>query len=105
MIRRPPRSTLFPYTTLFRSGQRGAAQDPGGLGRPGVLGLRTQPLLRPDDQPAALGCSGGDRSELVGAQYFGLGRGGRLVDAQTDEGEVWQARYAAGVRVSLGRER
>ena len=21
MIRRPPRSTLFPYTTLFRSGQ------------------------------------------------------------------------------------
>src|SRR5688572_32690793 len=23
MIRRPPRSTLFPYTTLFRSQQRG----------------------------------------------------------------------------------
>src|SRR5260221_2087516 len=23
MIRRPPRSTLFPYTTLFRSGQSG----------------------------------------------------------------------------------
>src|SRR2546422_7714672 len=23
MIRRPPRSTLFPYTTLFRSGPRG----------------------------------------------------------------------------------
>src|SRR2546422_11184601 len=28
MIRRPPRSTLFPYTTLFRSGL------PGGRGRP-----------------------------------------------------------------------
>src|SRR5258705_4601067 len=29
MIRRPPRSTLFPYTTLFRSGLYGvdAAQD------------------------------------------------------------------------------
>src|SRR3990172_5238246 len=29
MIRRPPRSTLFPYTTLFRSHTRGrrAAQD------------------------------------------------------------------------------
>src|SRR3989442_10362703 len=30
MIRRPPRSTLFPYTTLFRSGHvgvTGAAQD------------------------------------------------------------------------------
>src|SRR2546421_13116937 len=25
MIRRPPRSTLFPYTTLFRSQRRGAA--------------------------------------------------------------------------------
>src|SRR5690349_25010948 len=26
MIRRPPRSTLFPYTTLFRSGGRVAGQ-------------------------------------------------------------------------------
>src|SRR2546427_7383001 len=25
MIRRPPRSTLFPYTTLFRSGEQGRA--------------------------------------------------------------------------------
>src|SRR3712207_9463685 len=25
MIRRPPRSTLFPYTTLFRSGRGGVA--------------------------------------------------------------------------------
>src|SRR3712207_7666165 len=34
MIRRPPRSTLFPYTTLFRSGGRGErarrATDRGG---------------------------------------------------------------------------
>src|SRR3712207_6907981 len=27
MIRRPPRSTLFPYTTLFRSGQLKAGFD------------------------------------------------------------------------------
>src|SRR5437899_12924714 len=27
MIRRPPRSTLFPYTTLFRSDARPAAAD------------------------------------------------------------------------------
>src|SRR3712207_8206840 len=27
MIRRPPRSTLFPYTTLFRSGRGAFAQD------------------------------------------------------------------------------
>src|SRR5258707_8592835 len=31
MIRRPPRSTLFPYTTLFRSGGRGRS----GLGKLG----------------------------------------------------------------------
>src|SRR2546430_12351156 len=28
MIRRPPRSTLFPYTTLFRSRRSQAAHDP-----------------------------------------------------------------------------
>src|SRR3981081_3433574 len=34
MIRRPPRSTLFPYTTLFRSLQAvGAADDPASGGR------------------------------------------------------------------------
>src|SRR5690348_17675264 len=30
MIRRPPTSTLFPYTTLFRSLRRAAAADQGG---------------------------------------------------------------------------
>src|ERR1043165_10166730 len=29
MIRRPPRSTLFPYTTLFRSARRPGAQRSG----------------------------------------------------------------------------
>src|SRR5215472_18938010 len=40
MIRRPPRSTLFPYTTLFRSplrsarsGARPVPRDPGGRAR------------------------------------------------------------------------
>src|SRR3712207_7880251 len=39
MIRRPPRSTLFPYTTLFRSSvhvagrERAQGQTPGGQGR------------------------------------------------------------------------
>src|SRR2546422_5297925 len=33
MIRRPPRSTLFPYTTLFRSAATGAAQANPGAGR------------------------------------------------------------------------
>src|SRR3712207_7473336 len=34
MIRRPPRSTLFPYTTLFRSDRRQVrVEDPGGGAR------------------------------------------------------------------------
>src|SRR2546422_6595505 len=47
MIRRPPRSTLFPYTTLFRSPDRhrAAGCGPGRLGR--VLRARAD------------GCSGG----------------------------------------------
>src|SRR3712207_7681700 len=44
MIRRPPRSTLFPYTTLFRSRlprARPAAQPPGGdQGAPAGAGVR-----------------------------------------------------------------
>src|SRR5256884_8502694 len=37
MIRRPPRSTLFPYTTLFRSGQVQPAHSiSAGLDYPGV---------------------------------------------------------------------
>src|SRR3712207_7998717 len=36
MIRRPPRSTLFPYTTLFRSGHAADPNAaPGGLPGPG----------------------------------------------------------------------
>src|SRR5215203_6006130 len=35
MIRRPPRSTLFPYTTLFRSGQRLYVSSQGVV--PGIL--------------------------------------------------------------------
>src|SRR3712207_7447683 len=36
MIRRPPRSTLFPYTTLFRS-DRGSVRQQAGLRRPAEL--------------------------------------------------------------------
>src|SRR3712207_9119595 len=38
MIRRPPRSTLFPYTTLFRSSRELAEQvDKGPVCLPGLL--------------------------------------------------------------------
>src|SRR2546430_11335297 len=44
MIRRPPRSTLFPYTTLFRSGVAGGPQAP--RGADGERGLRRSPAGR-----------------------------------------------------------
>src|SRR3712207_7109609 len=34
MIRRPPRSTLFPYTTLFRSTEAGERELYAAMGRP-----------------------------------------------------------------------
>src|SRR2546422_6402653 len=37
MIRRPPRSTLFPYTTLFRSGDRVSADPDCGRSLRGVF--------------------------------------------------------------------
>src|SRR3712207_7474350 len=40
MIRRPPRSTLFPYTTLFRSADCG---NPGRIGRSVTRDLRAAP--------------------------------------------------------------
>src|ERR1039457_2438399 len=49
MIRRPPRSTLFPYTTLFRStssGPRDAAEVVAGKsGRGGIIGDRKSTRL------------------------------------------------------------
>src|SRR5258708_32653332 len=46
MIRRPPRSTLFPYTTLFRSGCVGFGPDCLQLGRRSAL------TIGPQNQPA-----------------------------------------------------
>src|SRR2546430_6166497 len=57
MIRRPPRSTLFPYTTLFRSDA--GAQDGDGRGRRDAVFQ----LLQPDRRPRALAGTGHARSE------------------------------------------
>src|SRR3989449_6127866 len=47
MIRRPPRSTLFPYTTLFRSHRdRGRRRDPAEGAGVGVREPRLEPCVR-----------------------------------------------------------
>src|SRR3712207_7934026 len=48
MIRRPPRSTLFPYTTLFRSGPEDRAGELVGLQEGSDGGQRHHPGAVPD---------------------------------------------------------
>src|SRR2546427_9629650 len=43
MIRRPPRSTLFPYTTLFRSKSKSSSKGRARSGRQGSLRRRNSP--------------------------------------------------------------
>src|SRR5256885_6169973 len=50
MIRRPPRSTLFPYTTLFRSGRIGLIAGDGFAGGVGAQHLQGARI----DQPQGL---------------------------------------------------
>src|SRR3712207_6269001 len=86
MIRRPPRSTLFPYTTLFRSFRRwgkltGALTQPLGLEFVEVCGepLGQPPGVREDDgravgvdqiQDPVLDRSEEHTSELQSRQYL-----------------------------------
>src|SRR2546425_6211599 len=56
MIRRPPRSTLFPYTTLFRSSSEARVEpegEPGALAAPGDVEAHDRPLvgLEPQADP------------------------------------------------------
>src|SRR6267154_5800162 len=55
MIRRPPRSTLFPYTTLFRSGRGARGRRPPGPLR--QLRRETRPAPPPDRKSTRLNSS------------------------------------------------
>src|SRR5947207_15425809 len=61
MIRRPPRSTLFPYTTLFRSQgfhpALGRGRNRARLQRPGRAGLHFGDLERGDRKSTRLNSS------------------------------------------------
>src|SRR3712207_7291765 len=80
MIRRPPRSTLFPYTTLFRSGRAGGgARDGGGARRAAALAGRATgagdqrgrlPAGRSRVLRRRLGRSEEHTSELQSRQYL-----------------------------------
>src|SRR2546425_8967978 len=80
MIRRPPRSTLFPYTTLFRSLQHETrklaerlAQGPTvayGLAKTGLyqgLGMSLEDVLNMEARNQAIAARTPDRAEGVAA--------------------------------------
>src|SRR3712207_7566235 len=82
MIRRPPRSTLFPYTTLFRStcrrprvGRRprcGRGRCCGGIGRRPKIGRRRKQRRHKQNghEPAGVTRSEEHTSELQSRQYL-----------------------------------
>src|SRR3712207_7109878 len=80
MIRRPPRSTLFPYTTLFRSPEEYARSVSGGWCEPSSYAPRTRTarplasvLLRAfwrTSRPAPSARSEEHTSELQSRQYL-----------------------------------
>src|SRR3712207_7990468 len=77
MIRRPPRSTLFPYTTLFRSAL--ARERPRGRA---VRQLRAQ---RPARGALGRGGRGGQARDLREAARARRGRGVRRSEEHTSE--------------------
>src|SRR3712207_8374122 len=83
MIRRPPRSTLFPYTTLFRSWARGPYR--GGNGR------RPRP-----SEPARTAFRGGPA--LGRAALWRLGREPVRARVESRRGRDGRGGWAAGER-------
>src|SRR2546430_10738892 len=63
MIRRPPRSTLFPYTTLFRSRVPGRADLPGPVARGGQRVAEAQRRALRQHREGRQRISGNGRSE------------------------------------------
>src|SRR2546422_7927881 len=100
MIRRPPRSTLFPYTTLFRSLRRASAlSESAGYGEPGLVryaGDEIEALLGADDIDAAKVSL--DRLEQRAEQGFDLVRS----EEHTSE---LQSRLHLVCRLLLGKKK
>ena len=70
MIRRPPRSTLFPYTTLFRSAVAGSGRNRRGGGEGVPLWHRVAVVRRVSDQTRWFGPTPDSAgSRIAGAQF------------------------------------
>src|SRR6266496_4987240 len=91
MIRRPPRSTLFPYTTLFRSSHRRGLARHMATGQTSILDRRIEiTAMRADGSefPAELTVT---RADLAGAPAF-VGYVRDITDRQRAEQDLKAAR-------------
>src|SRR3712207_6974416 len=83
MIRRPPRSTLFPYTTLFRS--RDAARGRDGRRRLGEAADRRRLVVERDHPVQPLAGPAGQAGQGGGARRRRLPAGVRQIGRATSE--------------------
>src|SRR2546430_5059689 len=102
MIRRPPRSTLFPYTTLFRSVQVGPEAA--------ALDVLLEVAVRRGDDAHVhrdrLRPADGDRLALLEhAEQLHLRRGGHLTDLVQEEGATARRREQTLLVAHRARER
>src|SRR3712207_7734984 len=92
MIRRPPRSTLFPYTTLFRSDAAGAGRGARRPREPGC-GRARRPLPRRHVRRPAAARSEEHTSELQSRQYLVcrllLEKKKKTITEQTEHSDVY----------------
>src|SRR6266511_6402236 len=105
MIRRPPRSTLFPYTTLFRSRWACDRYRPADCARAG-RGRRGQPWMSPQagaEGPTVLIVEDDDETRAVLVREL-TGRGYRTTEASNGRTalERWEVRRPDVVLLELG---
>src|SRR3989441_10426676 len=86
MIRRPPRSTLFPYTTLFRSSALTSSPDreTGARSSPRYQSSAARALPSPTSQSQA-SATGASNARAALDWYLGLDRGARVAVAHEPE--------------------
>src|SRR3989441_7850329 len=96
MIRRPPRSTLFPYTTLFRSLQGDVAVEPDMRqtgARPGGRHILAEQVLGParllpDDGRADVPVAQLRADHLVGLALLDVGHSGEMLSRRLSLGAL-----------------
>src|SRR3712207_7154242 len=100
MIRRPPRSTLFPYTTLFRSNRRTSAASLS-VDRRSFVGRRSY-RHRPTNQSRHATGSKNDRSP---PEYLPKGSGNWLCPRSEEHTSELQSRQYLVCRLLLEKKK